>query len=154
MKNNKGFTLVELLAVIIVLAIIMVIAIPTVTNVMGNARRNAMVLEAEKMLTNVQTRYMADVVLANQTTDSKCVYYQIDKDFGGSTGTYKGTVWAIFGNTNEVIYGISIQDTNYQIIGFTTTDGYPDVSEVKDASSSAPLNPTITCNYYTDLKAR
>ena len=36
--KNKGFTLVELLAVIVILAIIMVIAIPSVTNSSGAAK--------------------------------------------------------------------------------------------------------------------
>lgn len=31
-KNNKGFTLVELLAVIVILGLLMAIAIPSVTN--------------------------------------------------------------------------------------------------------------------------
>ena len=39
--NNKGFTLVELLAVIVILAIIMVITIPTVLNSMGSAKQEA-----------------------------------------------------------------------------------------------------------------
>ena len=39
--NRKGFTLVELLAVIVILAIIMVITIPTVLNSMGGAKQEA-----------------------------------------------------------------------------------------------------------------
>ena len=38
MKNKKGFTLVELLAVIVILAIIMIIAIPAVLQTMESAR--------------------------------------------------------------------------------------------------------------------
>lgn len=39
--NKKGFTLVELLAVIVILAVIMVITIPTVLGSMGNAKQKA-----------------------------------------------------------------------------------------------------------------
>ena len=39
--NKKGFTLVELLAVIVILAIIMVITIPTVLGSMGTAKASA-----------------------------------------------------------------------------------------------------------------
>ena len=39
--NKKGFTLVELLAVIVILAVIMVITIPTVLGSMGNAKTSA-----------------------------------------------------------------------------------------------------------------
>ena len=38
MKNNKGFTLVELLAVIVVLSLVMIIAIPAITKNTRNAR--------------------------------------------------------------------------------------------------------------------
>lgn len=38
MRNNKGFTLVELLAVIIILGLLMVIATPSITKYISNAR--------------------------------------------------------------------------------------------------------------------
>ena len=38
MKNNKGFTMVELLAVIVVLAIMMGIAIPAVTHYVNKGK--------------------------------------------------------------------------------------------------------------------
>lgn len=38
MRNNKGFTLVELLAVIIILGLLMVIATPSITKYINNAR--------------------------------------------------------------------------------------------------------------------
>jgi type IV pilus assembly protein PilA len=41
MKKKKGFTLVELLAVIVILAIIMIIAIPAVLNTMQTARKKS-----------------------------------------------------------------------------------------------------------------
>jgi type IV pilus assembly protein PilA len=42
LKNNKkGFTLVELLAVIVILAIILAIAVPSISNMMGSAKKSA-----------------------------------------------------------------------------------------------------------------
>ena len=41
MNNNKGFTLVELLAVIVILALIITIAVPAVTNIMSKTQNNA-----------------------------------------------------------------------------------------------------------------
>ena len=42
MDNKKGFTLVELLAVIVILAVILIIAIPQVTETIKVSRINAM----------------------------------------------------------------------------------------------------------------
>ena len=49
-KNNKGFTLVELLAVIVVLAIVMGLAAVAITNVLENTRKAAMVSDAKSFL--------------------------------------------------------------------------------------------------------
>ena len=38
MKNKKGFTLVELLAVIVILAVILVIAIPRILDVIDSSK--------------------------------------------------------------------------------------------------------------------
>ncbi|MDD3048594.1 MAG: prepilin-type N-terminal cleavage/methylation domain-containing protein [Bacilli bacterium] len=41
LKNKKGFTLVELLAVIVILAIILAIAIPSITGITSTAKKNS-----------------------------------------------------------------------------------------------------------------
>ena len=40
--NNKGFTLVELLAVIIILAIVVGISIPSITNIINDSKNNSL----------------------------------------------------------------------------------------------------------------
>ena len=47
--NNKGFTLVELLAMLVVLAILMGIAIPNITGILANNKVNVMKADASKM---------------------------------------------------------------------------------------------------------
>lgn len=47
LKNNKGFTLVELLAVIVVLAIVMGIAAVAITSVLNNTRKSTFATNAE-----------------------------------------------------------------------------------------------------------
>ena len=49
MKNNNGFTLVELLAVIVILAVIMVITIPTVLGNMSKAKQKSFNIVNETM---------------------------------------------------------------------------------------------------------
>ena len=48
MKNNKGFTLVELLAVIAILAILVIIAIPNVLKMFNDSKKNAFMVQARK----------------------------------------------------------------------------------------------------------
>ena len=58
--NKKGFTLVELLAVIVVLAFVMVLAAPSVLSSMNSARQSSFMLYAEKMINAAQSRYQSD----------------------------------------------------------------------------------------------
>ncbi len=55
--NKRGFTLVELLAVIVVLAILVLLAMPRVTSMMEKARVNSFVIEANEIAKVAQTAY-------------------------------------------------------------------------------------------------
>jgi prepilin-type N-terminal cleavage/methylation domain-containing protein len=59
MKTNKGFTLVELLAVIVILAIILVIAIPNIMKIIDKAKLDANI-KSEDMLLNAAKKYMVN----------------------------------------------------------------------------------------------
>ena len=63
MKNNKkGFTLVELLAVIVVLAIVMGIAAVAITNVLDTTKKNAFVASARNYIAGAKTLVNTDQV--------------------------------------------------------------------------------------------
>lgn len=62
MKNKKGFTLVELLAVIVVLAIVMGIAAVAITNVLDSTRRNAYVASARQFIAGAKTLVNSDMM--------------------------------------------------------------------------------------------
>ena len=49
-KNKKGFTLVELLAVIVILGLLMIVAIPNITRVIRNARRDTYADNAKALI--------------------------------------------------------------------------------------------------------
>lgn len=60
MKNKKGFTLVELLAVIVILAVIILIAINAVLPQMAKARKNSFADEVMNYAKAAETKYVSD----------------------------------------------------------------------------------------------
>lgn len=52
--NKRGFTLVELLGVIVILSIIMLIAIPNVTSVLEKSKRSTYLADAKKLISQVE----------------------------------------------------------------------------------------------------
>lgn len=53
--NKKGFTLVELLASLAILAIIMLIAVPSTINVLDRSKKQKYIADAKKMITLAET---------------------------------------------------------------------------------------------------
>lgn len=53
--NKKGFTLVELLAVIVILGVLLLIAVPAVQNIIGYSKKKAFESTAKLAIENVET---------------------------------------------------------------------------------------------------
>lgn len=62
MKNRNGFTLVELLAVIAILAILIMIAIPNVIKMFNNAKRSAFETETKKIVQSITLQHMSNSI--------------------------------------------------------------------------------------------
>lgn len=58
--NNKGFTLVELLAAMVILAAIMVIAVPNIMGILNNSKADAYVEDAKKLLSLAEYKIRAN----------------------------------------------------------------------------------------------
>ena len=63
MKKRNGFTLVELLAVIVILAIILVIAVPQIMNTIKDARKGAFESSAKLIASNAETYWLTKQAL-------------------------------------------------------------------------------------------
>ena len=81
MDKEEGFTLVELLAVIVILGIIVAIAIPAIGNVIGESRDKA--TEAEQELVVDAARLYVTTNLEGQVDNNQkiSVYTLIDKGY-------------------------------------------------------------------------
>lgn len=58
--KKKGFTLVELLAVIVILAIILAIAVPSITKLIDNQRKSAFESSIKLIIKNLEVKLLGD----------------------------------------------------------------------------------------------
>ena len=68
--NNKGFTLVELLAAMVILAAIMVIAVPNIMGILNNSKADAYVEDAKKLLSLAEYKIRANPDLRPASVNS------------------------------------------------------------------------------------
>ena len=94
--NKKGFTLVELLAVIVILALLMVVATRTIGNSLTSAKLNAMQTEARKLFSKTYEEVKSNVMLGNldqtTTTYSYGTLNAAGNKLTGTDGDYSFTI--------------------------------------------------------------
>lgn len=96
LKNNKGFTLVEIIVVLVILAILAAIAVPSVIGYVDEAKKSRYIQEAHSIYTVIQTEEARYKALDNTLDDST---YQNDD--------YKNELSA------QILKQTSIQDVSF-----------------------------------------
>ena len=92
MKKNKGFTMIEILAVIVLLALIMILVIPAIVNILDNAKKESFYLYANNVYEKAVNKYVQNENDANRA-DINCSVYRIPEDLDiPNSGDYKGWV--------------------------------------------------------------
>lgn len=126
--KNRGFTLVELLAVIVILAIILAVAIPTISVLIEKSRlegyktNEKMLLKASKIyLASNSNLYPADLNYASiiKLDDLITLGYLNVKDVKDGSTSCQGYVSIVKMNDVDYLYNPYIKcGTNYQTVGF------------------------------------
>lgn len=59
MKNNKGFTLVEVLAVLIIISLLLLVAIPNVSTILNNSKKETFISNASSFIRSFKAGFLA-----------------------------------------------------------------------------------------------
>ena len=142
-RVSKGFTLVELLAVIVILAIIMLIAIPAVLNTLTAAKRKSFVEYVDKIFLITQKQVVEEETMGNPVVG--CKTYYIKKDLGlTSTGSYDGYVLVKNDGFNDIAYYITLHDDEYKVESYLY-DGSLDTENLEYYNSEDEVDNMLAC---------
>ena len=156
-NNNHGFTLVELLAVIVVLAIVMLVAVQSVLPQMEKARRQTLALDAQTAIESANTYFMnlslsSGKGFPSAEGKSNCVTIKtlVDNGYFSVKGNYDGKVVVTKQGSNYVFKVWLLKD-QLEIIGAgASSDGktneqikaYDDNGNEKDVKAKTDSNWT------------
>ena len=123
-KNNKGFTLAELLIVVAIIAVLVAIAIPVFTAQLEKAREATDIANVRSAYAEVVTAYLTGEETSNMSVEAK----QTVPDWQGPSGMIE----YFSGNaTHPYSYTAKMSGTNYTVavtIDTSTGDATPNVS--------------------------
>ena len=77
-KNNKGFTLVELLAAIAVFSILIVLTLPQITNMIAKNRDLIYVNDALKMISQAEYKMRANSTVIEKPDEGECIVFSLN----------------------------------------------------------------------------
>ena len=138
-KNEKGLTLVELLAVIVILAIVAAIAVPAIGNIIQNSRDKAVLTEALNIISGAKIAKM----------DGKCDGGEGDQDQACDNETLTDYVEGVTGG-EDVEYTANYDGDNWKI-NFTKFDGLQDgknFKEIKNGVTETTLKASLDKGSY------
>ena len=76
MKNNKGFTLVELLAMLVVLGILMAITVPNISGILSQQKETAFIEDASKLINTAKMKMSTDREI-KRPANGNCIVFSM-----------------------------------------------------------------------------
>ncbi|MEK6454894.1 type II secretion system protein [Caldifermentibacillus hisashii] len=134
LKNQKGMTLVELLAVLVIIGIIAAIAVPMIGNVIQNSKERAVLSDASSIISGAQLAYAND---------------EGDEDTASDGITYKKSTLEKYvegielGSNDEVVYVNSTWKIKYKKLIELKDKLGEDKFETGDYMTSDQLNKLL-----------
>jgi len=120
--NSKGFTLVELLAVIIILAVIVAIAVPTVSNIINESKQASLNDSAELIVRTIENELNIASLNADPSAKTSEFAAKWATDYADDYGYSKVTCTATSGDTaGACVVEFTEVTEDGQFKGFTAT---------------------------------
>ena len=144
MRNNKkGFTLVELLAVIVILAVVMLIGITSMGPIMANSRKSALKSDGIDLMNAAKTAYQAEAMTNNpafQPNQSICfdITWLVAKGYAENKQSYNASVLVKYdSSTNQYSYTYWIGNKTYDFLEATGNTDFEDAANHNDSNNAA-----------------
>ena len=74
--NNKGFTLIELIAMVVILGILMLVSVPNIAGIIKNNKEKAVAEDVSRLVNNAKTKF--NIKAAKYPSDNACVVLGLD----------------------------------------------------------------------------
>ena len=140
--NNKGFTLVELLAVIVILAVVMLIGVTAVLPLINKAQKNSLASEGLGLIEVGKTAFNAQQLgeselhlLPNSSYCFSIDWLKKHNLYEKASDKYFGSVLIYFNKTGKYDYFFWISNGNFHISG-----GSADSYNVEDGAGDDGIN--------------
>ena len=141
-NNKKGFTLVELIAVIAILSILLVMALPQVLELFNDSRESAFITQVQSIYRAAEEQYVSDQLLpsASSTSVSYCkdeTNSSTDNDLNISNDD---VLYNIEFNSEGQITLIEVSDGKYS---YTSSSSPVKIGDIKDVDGTYAA---VTCD--------
>ena len=135
MKTKKGFSLVELMIVVVIMAILVAVAVPIFNSVTGNARAKTCMDNQRSIISTLNTALIQETLSGNETFSIR---------YDGETSSYTN-----FGQTNTVYTEAADLQKVFQTVPYCPQGDEDDPSIINvtiiPGADSMPYKITTEC---------